>query len=116
MAALHRTSIPYNATREHHSIYLPDVSSSIVINPQKASHPDIHLLRDAINKFLFGSLGEVEKSTIEEDYGAEYSARDRRYSAAIRRSMFLEALLNCAETSPRTGEWIMGNVVEVCSL
>ncbi len=116
LAALHRTSIPHNPTREHHSIYLPDVSSSALTNPQKASHPDIHLLRDAINKLLSGSLGEVEKSTIEEDYGAEYSARDRRYSDAIRRSMFLEALLNCVENSPRTGEWILCNMVEVCSL
>lgn len=115
LTALHRTFTFYNASGGHDSIYLPDVSSSS-LSIQKASHPDIHLLQDAIDKVLSASLWEIEKSTIEEEYCAEYTTRDGRYCCAIRRAIFLEALLNCVENSPQTGELILCYVIEVCLL
>ncbi|KAJ3513514.1 hypothetical protein NLJ89_g2905 [Agrocybe chaxingu] len=86
--------------------------ASIPANFQQPPHPDIHLVQDVIQQFLSGSMGELEDDTVEEEYGVEFGIRDRRHLGAVRRAVFLEALVICMENDPPAREWLLKNVTE----
>ncbi|CAA7264275.1 unnamed protein product [Cyclocybe aegerita] len=86
--------------------------ASIPANFQQPPHPDIHLVQDVIQQFLSGSMGELEDDAVEEEYGVEFGIRDRRHLGAVRRAVFLEALVICMENDPPAREWLLQNAIE----
>ncbi|KDR72729.1 hypothetical protein GALMADRAFT_228996 [Galerina marginata CBS 339.88] len=81
-------------------------------NFQQPPHPNISLLQELILQFLSGSLGELDNEQVQEVYGVEFAALDTRYLSALRRSVFLDSLVNTIEGSPASGEWLVCNVIE----
>ncbi|KAF8965019.1 hypothetical protein BDZ97DRAFT_1813196 [Flammula alnicola] len=116
LVALYRSS---TSLMNSNNIYLgsptlksPNLFHFASANFQQPPHPDINLLQDLIPQFLSGSLGELEDDGVEEIYGVEFGAADRRHLVTVRQAVFLESLVTCIENSPGTGEWLLCNVIE----
>ena len=80
---------------------------------QNPPHPDLDRVQGVIRQVLSGSMGDLEDDNVEENYGAEFGADDRRHLSSVRRAVFLDAAVNCLENSPGTRDWLLRNVLEV---
>lgn len=80
-------------------------------------HRDIQILKDLILQFLSGSFGDLDETHLEEVYGIECGMDDRSHAGALRRGVFLEALVGCIENclGTGTGVWLLENLLEVIS-
>lgn len=85
-------------------------------NNHQTYHPDVVLLKQVIEHFLTGSLGDLEEDSLEEEYGVEHSPTDRNDPDGIRRALFIEVLVNCLENSPASAAVLLDIVISVSSI
>jgi hypothetical protein len=88
---------------------------SIASQPRSGSEEeDVLVVRRLISQVQAGSCGEIERASIEEEYGVSHSRGDD--DAVVRQIITAQSLVWCLENgSESNSRWIIHNILEVRS-
>jgi len=69
-------------------------------------------VKQLLSQVQAGACGELDKISVEEEYGVTFSRNDRHPN--VREALMIESLIRCLENgSEGSRRWIMRNMLEV---